>query len=48
MKNLQTLFNCLVISVLLFTSYCCSKQNAVDDILTQAENIVEQQPDSAL
>ena len=48
MKKMQTLCNCLVISVLLFICCCCSRQKAVDDIIAQAENIVEQQPDSAL
>ena len=38
----------LLINVLLLISYACSQQQGVNDILVQAENIVEQQPDSAL
>ena len=40
-------FYYLVILVLL-TFYSCSKQKGVRDVLVNAENIVEQQPDSAL
>ena len=48
MKNLQILCNYLVIAILLSTCYCCSRQKATDDIIAQAENIIEQRPDSAL
>jgi tetratricopeptide (TPR) repeat protein len=38
----------LAILILLLTFYSCSKQKGVEDIISQADNIVEQQPDSAL
>jgi len=47
MKKTYILFNCFVVSILL--TFCsCSRQKGINDILIQAENIVEQQPDSAL
>jgi len=48
MKMLNYSFNCLVIPLLLLAFYSCSRQKGVKDIIVQAENIVEQQPDSAL
>ena len=48
MKNLDYPFKCLLISVLLLTIYSCSRQKDGNDIIVQAESIVEQQPDSAL
>ena len=41
-------YNCLLILILGLVSSACSKQEKAKDILIQAENIVEQQPDSAL
>ena len=41
-------FRYVVILILLFTGYSCSRQERTQDILVQAENIIEQQPDSAL
>jgi tetratricopeptide (TPR) repeat protein/DNA-binding CsgD family transcriptional regulator len=48
MTNLFRLINYSAISILLVIIYACSKQKGVDDMITQAYNIVEQQPDSAL
>jgi len=48
MKNFSTLFNCLPVLVLLLAFYACSDRKGINDILSRAENIVEQQPDSAL
>ena len=48
MKNVLYFYNCLLILVLVFTSFSCSEQEGTKDILVQVENIVEQQPDSAL
>ena len=51
MSKLRMFSKNLVILVLLLTFYSCSscsKQKVVKDILSNVENIVEQQPDSAL
>lgn len=48
MENLYNYCYYLLIFLLLFTTFSCSKQKEVKDILVQAENIVKQQPDSAL
>jgi len=48
MKNFSTLFNRLPVLVLLLAFYACSDRKGINDILSRAENIVEQQPDSAL
>jgi len=48
MKNSCCLLIHLLIPALLFTIYSCSRQKEVKDIIARAENIVEQQPDSAL
>ena len=47
MKKLNNSYNCLLIFVLIIVS-SCSRQQGIENILAQAENIVEQQPDSAL
>ena len=48
MNKLCFFYNCFLIFILLFIFSSCSRQKEVKDIMTQAENIVEQQPDSAL
>lgn len=48
MENKYTFCICLSFFVILLISSACSKQAGVKDILVRTENIVEQQPDSAL
>ena len=48
MKKSRIFFNYLTITILLLAFYSCSRQKEVKDIIDRAENIVEQQPDSAL
>jgi len=48
MEKTRSLINCLPLLVLLLAFYACSDKKGINDILSRAENIVEQQPDSAL
>ena len=48
MKRLNNTFNCLFLFAIILAFYACSRQKGAKDIIVQAENIVEQQPDSAL
>ena len=48
MKTIGFFYNCLLIFILTISYSSCSRQQGEKDILSQAESIVEQQPDSAL
>jgi len=48
MKKLYPFYNYLLIFTLALIYSSCSRQKEVKDILSQAENVVEQYPDSAL
>jgi len=48
MKKLYPFYNYLLIFTLALIHSSCSRQKEVKDILSQAENVVEQYPDSAL
>jgi len=48
MKSIDKPYKSLLILVLTFISFSCTKQAATKDILVRAQSIVEQQPDSAL
>ena len=48
MIRLNALYNCLLIFVFQFGFYSCTGQKGVNDVFTQVESIIEQQPDSAL
>jgi len=48
MYNSFNHFYFLAITTVLLIPYSCSNQKGIENIITQAEGIVEQQPDSAL